>query len=64
MKEENRLLNENEAATILGLAVQTLRNRRCAKRPPPYVKLGAAVRYKLEDLESLIEKNRIDPEAE
>ena len=54
------LVGEEEAARILGLAVQTLRNWRFKRVGPDYLKVGArAVRYKIEDLETWIENNRI-----
>ncbi len=40
-----------EAARILGLAPQTLRNMRCQRRGPNYLKFGRAIRYQIEDLE-------------
>ena len=49
-----KLLDEDKAAEILGLAVQTLRNWRSQRRGPVYVKLGRSVRYRPEDLEEYI----------
>lgn len=49
------LLDENEAATSLNLAVQTLRNWRWRGEGPRYVKLGKrTVRYRRGDLEAFI----------
>jgi len=57
------LVGEKEAARILGLAVQTLRNWRCKRIGPNYLKIGSrAVRYAIEDLEEWIECHRIRPE--
>ncbi len=56
-------LNEKQAAKILCVAVQTLRNWRHQRRGPIYLKLGRSVRYKYEDMENYIEKKRINPEA-
>ena len=53
------LINEREAAQILGLSVQTLRNDRATKRRWPYVKLGKAVRYRPEILMQIIERGTI-----
>lgn len=47
-----------EAARILGLAPQTLRNMRCQRRGPNYIKLGRAIRYRIEDLEEF-KNNRL-----
>jgi hypothetical protein len=57
------LLDEKEAAEILGLSVQTLRNDRATKRRIPYVKIGKSVRYKVEDIAAVIEAGRIAGEA-
>ena len=54
----NRLLNEHEAADILGLSVKTLRRWRWAGRPPRFIKIGSAVRYDPADLQNLIEAGR------
>ena len=52
------LVNEAEAARMLGLSVKTLRRWRWAGRPPRFVKVGAAVRYDPADLEAFIEAGR------
>lgn len=44
-------LDENQAANFLGLKVQTLRNWRCKRRGPNYLKIGSRVGYLLEDLQ-------------
>ena len=44
------LINETEAAKILGLEVTTLRRWRWAGKPPPFLKIGAAVRYDPDEL--------------
>ena len=48
------LVNENEAARILGLSVKTLRRWRWAGKGPVFRKIGGAVRYDLSDLEAFI----------
>jgi hypothetical protein len=52
------LLNEHEAARLLGLKVTTLRRWRWAGKPPPFLKIGAAVRYDPADLALLIKAAR------
>ncbi len=52
------LINEHEAARILGLSVKTLRRWRWAGKPPPFLKIGAAVRYEPAELAALIEAAR------
>ena len=44
-------LDENQAANFWGLKVQTLRNWRCKRRGPNYLKIGSRVGYLLEDLQ-------------
>ena len=56
-------LNEKQAAKLLNVAVQTLRNWRHKRQGPAYVKFGRAVRYQVQDIEAYIEKQKIDPEG-
>lgn len=57
------LLKDQEAAKYLGLSVSTLRQWRLNpgrtgfENPPPFIKLGHAVRYRKEDLDRWIEQN-------
>jgi predicted DNA-binding transcriptional regulator AlpA len=55
----NTLLDEKTVSKILGLSIQTLRNDRATRRRIPYIKLGKSVRYRPEDIQALIESNRI-----
>ena len=51
--EPGSLIDENEAAAILGVAVRTLRNWRPLGKGPTYRKIGARlVRYHRADLEA------------
>ena len=52
------LVTEHDAAQILGLSVKTLRRWRWAGKPPPFVKLGGAVRYDPAVLAACIEAAR------
>lgn len=53
------LVNEHEAARLLGLSVKTLRRWRWAGRGPAYRKIGSAVRYHPdEDLAAFVEAAR------
>ncbi len=54
----SRLLKETEAAAILNIEVPTLRRWRWAGKPPRFIKIGAAVRYDMADLEAFIEAGR------
>ncbi len=55
---QSMLLNESQAAHQLGLKVATLRRWRWAGQPPPFIKIGAAVRYDPADLQKFIEEGR------
>lgn len=46
----NRKVNDIEAARLMGLAAQTLRNWRHLRRGPKYLKMGRVVRYDLLDI--------------
>ena len=60
---ENQVVNETQAAEILGRAVQTLRNDRHLRKGPAYLKLGRSFKYRMNDLFDYMERHRIDPEA-
>jgi predicted site-specific integrase-resolvase len=48
----DRLLNEKEAAEILGISVKTARRWRWAGKGPIFRRIGACVRYHPADLEA------------
>jgi hypothetical protein len=50
------LLDEREAAEMLGVSVSTLRRNRAEKLPPDYIMVRGAVRYPLEDLQRFVER--------
>ena len=58
-----RLLTDVEVSALTGLAVQTLRKRRLRQVGPPWIKIGAAVRYRVADIETYFDDNRVAPEA-
>ena len=49
------LLNEHDVARITGLSVASVRRWRLLRHGPTYIKIGAAVRYKPEDITSWLE---------
>jgi predicted DNA-binding transcriptional regulator AlpA len=49
------LLNEHDVARISGLSVASVRRWRLLRQGPKYLKIGAAVRYKPEDLSAWLE---------
>jgi hypothetical protein len=55
------LLNEEEAAHVLGVSPKTLQRWRVFKRGVRYIKVGAAVRYDLTDLTDYINAQRVVP---
>lgn len=53
---ESRLLDTKQAASYVGLANQTLNERRVKGGGPKFCKIGRAVRYKREDLDAWIDQ--------
>ena len=49
------LLTEHEVARITGLSVASVRRWRLLRSGPKYLKIGASVRYKPEDVAAWIE---------
>lgn len=49
------LLNERDVARITGLSVASVRRWRLLRQGPKYLKIGAAVRYKPEDITAWLE---------
>ena len=49
------LLNEHDVARITGLSVASVRRWRLIHQGPKYLKIGAAVRYKPEDIWTWLE---------
>lgn len=63
---DQKLLTTEEAAQVLGdLGVRTtpgtLKFWRHAKRGPPYLKIGNAVRYRRADLDAYVDTQLIEP---
>jgi hypothetical protein len=50
--ESVALLNEFDLAKMLRVSVSTLRRWRVLKKGPPYLKAGASVRYRSEDIQA------------
>jgi len=49
------LLKENDVARLTGLSVASVRRWRLLRQGPKYLKIGAAVRYKAEDIAAWLE---------
>ena len=54
LNTQQRLLNEHEVAESCSISVLTLRKWRSQKRGPQYVKIGALVRYRPDDVDAWI----------
>jgi predicted DNA-binding transcriptional regulator AlpA len=50
------LLNEFEVARMTGLSVASVRRWRLLRQGPRYLKIGAAVRYRPEDVAAWLER--------
>ena len=57
------LLNEHDVARITSLSVASVRRWRLLKQGPRYIKIGAAVRYRLEDLVGWLDSRPASGEA-
>ena len=61
------LLTEAEVADICGLSTAAIRRWRLLNQGPRYIKVGAAVRYRLEDIRAWLETRpsggELTPEA-
>jgi hypothetical protein len=60
---DRQYVNDVEAARILSVSPQTLRNYRHRRLGPPYSKRGRMIRYLISDLLDFMAAGRIDPEA-
>ena len=58
--ESLRLLNEHQVAEVTSLSVGKLRNDRSLKQGIPFVRAGGSVRYKVEDVRTYVEANRVE----
>jgi hypothetical protein len=56
-----RLLDERQAASLLGVSIGTLRRRRLQRLPPAWVRLGGRILYKPSLLAEFVEANIIIP---
>jgi hypothetical protein len=50
-----RLLDEYQLAELLGLRVTVIRRRRAKRLPPDFIRIGHAVRYRVQDVREFIE---------
>jgi len=53
-------VSEKIAAQLTGLSVHTLRGHRLRRKGLPYIKVGRAVRYSIEDITSFMQAHKIE----
>jgi predicted DNA-binding transcriptional regulator AlpA len=53
------LLNEHDVARITGLSVASVRRWRLLRQGPRFLKIGAAVRYRTEDIRAWLESRPV-----
>lgn len=58
------LVNETDAARLLGMSVKTLLNQRYYGKGLEYVKIGRDIRYKVSVIEEYVAKHTVQPYAE
>lgn len=52
-----RVLNQKEAANLLGVSTRTLERHRVSGTGPRFTKLGRLVRYRQQDLVEFVDRN-------
>ena len=64
LKTIPKLLSEDDAAALLGVAPNTLSVWRCTKRYAlPFVKVGRLIRYREQDLIAFLDSRLVKPTA-
>ena len=58
-KPATMVMTVQQASEYLGLAVSTLNKWRCHGGGPVFIKMGRAVRYRVEDLEYFLTSSRL-----
>jgi predicted DNA-binding transcriptional regulator AlpA len=53
----DRVVNQKEAATLLGVSTRTLERHRVTGTGPRFTKLGRLVRYRQQDLADFVDRN-------
>jgi hypothetical protein len=57
---DSSILNERQAANVLGCSVALMRKWRLYGDGPSYCKIGRLVRYRQGDLDSFVEAHRVE----
>jgi hypothetical protein len=63
MEVKDLFVNDVEAAKLLSVSPQTLRNWRFLGKGPPYYRRGRLVRYNFSDLLAYMDEGRIEPKV-
>lgn len=61
---QDQLLNEHAVAEVLGVSVATVRRWRLLQKGPKFLKLGALVRYRADDVTAWLESRPTGGEPE
>lgn len=62
--EQDRLVDEHEAASVLGLKRQTMAVWRSRGRGPMFVRIGRLVKYRMSELSRYVDSNTFANTAE
>jgi predicted DNA-binding transcriptional regulator AlpA len=57
---DSNVLNERQAASVLGCSVALMRKWRLYGAGPSYLKIGRLVRYRQADIDSFLEVHRVE----
>ena len=57
------MITEADAASLLGMKPDTLRQWRRESRGPSYHRFGREIRYTTEDIDAFVERNRVEVKA-
>ena len=60
MEEKNRLLTPEEVSAFISIPVATLAQWRYRKCGLPYLRIGRLVRYSQADVESFLQRSKIE----
>ncbi len=57
---DSNVLNERQAANVLGCSVALMRKWRLFGDGPSYLKIGRLIRYRQADIDSFLEAHRVE----
>ena len=59
--QNEQLLNEGQAAAVLGWSPKNLQRRRWLRQEPKFLKVGRLVKYRMTDLQDFLDRCVIEP---